>query len=181
MLRALDGFVDEDPRGQARAEAWRGQALRQLGRIEEADQALGRAIQAAKAAGDVAGVAQLRVLRQQLNASLAALHLARQEKARDRTLLDRDDLSPDEQLRKATLLLDEGRVDEARGLLETLVADDLRTRVFRLLALARCGEPGGPIREAHALADAADDQNLLTAVARAAAATGVVLVPPAFG
>lgn len=183
VLAALDGFVDPDPRGRARAAAWRAQALQKLGRIDEADRALGEAIRAAKEAGDTAGVTQLRALRAPLLASIAALETAKQQRAADRALLDRPDetLSVDERIRKATVLTEDGAVGEAAALLRGIVATDARSRVLVLLALARCEAPGPHILAAHRIADEESDMNLVTAVAHAARAAGVSLPGPAFG
>jgi hypothetical protein len=52
----------------------------------------------------------------------------------------------------------------------------LRERILAALTLARCGDGAEHwITRAHAAADAADDQNLLAAVARAARMSGVTL------
>jgi hypothetical protein len=55
------------------------------------------------------------------------------------------------------------------------LADSPRDRVLAALTLARCETPEAWVTRAHEVADASDDQNLLTAVAKAAKASGVVL------
>lgn len=182
-LAVLDGYNDPDPRGRARAAAWRAQAFQQLGRLDEADRALAEAIRAAKEAGDTEGVTQLRALRQPLLASLAALELAKQQRAADRDLLDRPDLelSIDERIRKATVLTEAGDRCTAAELLHGIVATDARSKVLVLLALARCEPPEPHILAAHAIADAESDMNLVTAVAHAARAAKVSLPSPEFG
>ncbi|MBM4369113.1 MAG: hypothetical protein FJ102_23065 [Deltaproteobacteria bacterium] len=60
-------------------------------------------------------------------------------------------------------------------------ATDPRAQVLAHLALARFTRDPAEVHAAHAVADLADDQNLLTAVAQAARALGVKLRGPSFG
>ena len=200
LLQALPAELAPAQRG--RSEAWRAQALRALGRVEEADRAVVEAIRSAKAAGDVEGVRQLRELQASVVASLAAKRHADSARAADLALLDRPDAEllagvegpearADLLLRRASARIDAGRLEDALGDVqrageEALAAGVPRPRVLVLLARARLArargeEPGGHVREAHALADASDDMNLITAVAQAARATGVKLEAPRFG
>ncbi|MDP2316122.1 MAG: hypothetical protein Q8P41_24710 [Pseudomonadota bacterium] len=191
------------PALEARGAAYRAQALRELGRIDEAERAAASAVQLAKKAGDVDGVAQLRALHASILAGLAATRAAAQERARDATLAD----MPDDALiegvegaeraaalvRKAGALADAvvaghtTRRDEClavttRAIAEARVAGSAREEVLALLCAARVApDPAVPIHAAHAVADATSDQNLVTAVARAARAAGVALPLPGFG
>ena len=54
--------VPDRPALGARVAAFRAQALQALGRLDDAERAAAAAVQLAKRAGDVAGVAQLRAL-----------------------------------------------------------------------------------------------------------------------
>lgn len=180
--------------GGARAEAYRAQALRTLGRLDEADSAAAAAIALARQAGDVEGVAQLRELRASIVASLAAERVAAAERARDAglattpvaTLLAGAADGPERArrlLRRAGALADAGNLAEATRtarIARDEAEDDPRESVLALLSMARTDRAGAErwIRDAHAVADASDDMNLVTAVAHAARAAGVVLAPP---
>jgi hypothetical protein len=203
VLELLSGLPAEIPPAQrGRVEAWRAQALRALGRVEEADRAVVEAIRAAKAAGDVEGVRQLRELQASVVASLAAKRHADSARAADLALLDRTDAEllaaaegpearADLLIRRASARMDAGRLEEAgvdiqRAGEEALAAGAPRPRVLALLAQARLAraraeDPAVAVREAHAIADASDDMNLITAVAHAARSVGVKLEAPRFG
>ena len=60
------------------------------------------------------------------------------------------------------------------------LAREPREHVLAALTISRCGPAEAWIKKAHEVADRADDQNLLTAVAKAARMAGVVLdvLPP---
>lgn len=198
-LAALDGVKPTTPANQARVAAWRAQALRTLGRVDDAERAVAEAVRLAKAAGDVDGVKQLRELQASILASLAATRTAESERAKDAALADTAMLAllsgaadgaerAARLVRKAGALLDGGRRDEARRVAciavdEARAADAPRERVLALLALARIDPDHAAARilDAHAVADAANDENLVTAVAHAARAAGVRLPPPEFG
>jgi hypothetical protein len=49
------------------------------------------------------------------------------------------------------------------------------------LARARLSQDPAEVHAAHRIAEASDDQNLLTAVAHAARALGIRFAPPSFG
>jgi hypothetical protein len=187
---------------RARAEAWRAQALRALGRVQEAADAVRDAVRHARVAGDAEGVRVLRALQEGIHASLAAARVAEAGRAEDRILLDLDDAallagaSEDTErvarcIKRAQAQLDAGRLEAAEASLALgtrhASPDDLRGRVLLDLAAARLANARGNPDEvrarvlaAHALADAHDDMNLVTAVAHAARAAGIVLRPPPF-
>ena len=196
--------ADLVPELRARAEAWRAQALRGLGRVEEADRVVVLAIRLAKQAGDVDGVRELRVLQAGIVASLAHHRTAEAERAKDAALVGREDeallagAADDEErsqrlLRRGQAELDGGNTVAA--LRSFAAASDHaarsglpRPQVLALLARARAHATSvdvaaveATIHAAHALADDSDDMNLVTAVAHAARAAGVTLAPPAFG
>lgn len=181
----------------ARAAAYRAQALRELGRLEDAERAAADAVQLAKRAGDTSGVSQLRVLHASILQGVTATRLAAQEQARDAPLADTADevllaphRGPDRAaalVRKACALADAGRRDEALAAAARAGEEAHRTgtpreEVLALLCAARVADdPAASIHAAHAVADAADDMNLVTAVAKAAKAAGVTLAAPRFG
>ena len=192
------------PELRARAEAWRAQALRGLGRVEEADRAVVLAIRLAKQAGDVEGVRELRNLQTGIVASLAHHRTAEAERAKDAALVGRDDAAllagavDDEErsqrlLRRGQAELDDRNTVAALRSFEAAADHAARSglprpQVLALLARARAHDAQGDaegveasIHAAHALADASDDMNLVTAVAHAARAAGVRLAPPTFG
>lgn len=156
----------------ARANAWRAQAAMDLGRYDEATRSLRLALRQLRALGDAEGLAALAPLQQDLFARRAAV-------ASQGPL-------PDTPLGRALAAMDAG--DWARGealALEAAAAADAeadpREQVMARLALARVpGRAEAAIHEAAALADASDDRNLVTAVARAARAADVVLAPHVF-
>jgi len=67
-LGALDALADLAPADEGRRLAWRGQALRALGRPEEGARDVIAAIRVARAAGDAAAVEALRALHAELHA-----------------------------------------------------------------------------------------------------------------
>ncbi len=205
VLAALDALPETLSEGaRARAEAWRAQALRGLGRVEEADRAIVLAIRLAKQAGDVEGVRELRGLQASIVASLAHHRTAEAERAKDAALVGHDDavllhgaLDDEERsqryLRRGQAQLDVGDTDAALRSFEASLArardsGSARPQVLALLACARAHAAAGRVSEvssrildAHAIADASDDMNLVTAVAHAARAVGVRIPPPEFG
>ncbi len=181
LLEALPALTPAD---QARVHAWRGQALRALGRAEEGAREVIAAIRIAKALGDADGVAALRALHTDIAASVASLRTAEAGQRRDQALLDVDDatLDTDGRLRRAFALLNAGRHPEASALVRRVAteATELRDRVLSRLALARIEADDEALHEAHRLADEADDHNLLTAVAQTARQLGKSLRAPDF-
>ncbi len=184
-LTLLDALGELTPAEAARTHAWRGQALRALGRPAEGARAVIEALRAARAIGDADGVAALRALHGELAASAAAAEAAESGRRADAALLDaRDaDLDADKLLRKAGALHDAGRTVESSACLHLAAerASTPREAVLVRLARARLTRDPGEIHAAHALAEASNDQNLLTAVAHAARALGVRFEPPSFG
>ncbi len=197
VAAAEDVRAPDRPALEARGAAYRAQALRELGRLDEAERAAAAAVQLAKRAGDVDGVAQLRGLHASILAGVAATRAAAQERARDATLADQPDdaliagLTGAERaaalVRKAGALADAGRAEEClavttRAVAEARAAGTPREEVLALLCAARVAvDPAVPIGAAHMVADMASDMNLVTAVARAARAAGVALAQPRFG
>ena len=187
---------------RARVEAWRAQALRALGRVDEAAEAVRDAVRLARDAGDVDGVRVLRGLQDSIHASVAAARVAEAGRAEDRALLQLDDAAllagaaDDAErvsrcVKRAQAQVDAGLLDDAAGSLALAAGHaagaDLRGRVLLDLTAARLEHARGDtsavharVRAAHALADAHDDMNLVTAVAHAARAAGVVIRPPGF-
>lgn len=199
--RALTCLEGLSPTGRpgfdARVHGYRAQALDALGRLEEAEREAAAAVRIARRAQDADGVAAFRVLHQHILGGLAAVRIAAQERARDAELVGADpelalrDLEGGARagwlIRRAGALLDAGRRDEARATCqraeaEAAAAADPREQVFALLAGLRV-DPEAPLvrlARAHTIADAADDPNLITAVAKAARALGVRLPSPDF-
>ena len=197
-LSLLDGVrVPDRPGAEARAAAWRAQALDALGRLPEAERAAAEAVRLARRAGEADGVTAARGLHQRLLASLAASAVADKARLADLPLAETSDdvllgshpEGPAVLVRKANVLCDLGRPQEAvasaaRALdvLRATGGHERRDEVLALLTLARAlpEDAAARIHEAHAIADASDDMNLLTAVAKAASAAGVRLHAPSF-
>ncbi len=188
-LAALDaigeaGWAALLPPEAARAHAYRAQALRGVGRVEEAAREVIHAIRYAKTQGDTESVVALRALHTEISASVAGVRLAEAGRLADAALVSAPDTTLDAEglLRKAAALHD-GDPAEAERLtrlaLETAVSP--REVVLAHLALARLTRDESRIHAAHRVADDADDHNLLTAVAQAARALGVRFAPPSFG
>ena len=198
-LAVLDALAPTGRSGfDARLSGYRAQALEALGRLEEAERAAADAVRIARMAQDGDGLAAFRMVHQRVLGGLAAVRLGEQERVRDAVLVDQDeeagiaDLEGGARaawlLRRAGALLDAGRPDDARAACrrafgEAAAAGDPREQVFALLTELRI-DPEGPLLKlarAHAIADRADDMNLITAVAKAARALGVRLPTPEFG
>lgn len=193
-LAALEGHAP--PAGRpavgARLLAFRAQALDGLERLEEAERAAAEAVRLARRAGDDDGVQAVRALHARVLASLAARRHADAERARDLPLADTsDDVlladAPDDDtraarlVRKANVLADAGRAAEAAETARRALAlsgASPREQVMARLLLARVEDAAPHLHAAHALADTADDPNLITAVAHAARAAAVPLRPP---
>lgn len=173
------------PRDRARAHAWRAQAMRALGRAEEGAREVIAAIRLAKAEGDTDGVLALRALHAELSASVASLRTAEAGRAADRALLGADEAAMDAEtlLRKSGACADAGEAAEAERTARLALsrAATPREQVLTRLALARLTRDPALVLASHTIADAADDQNLLTAVAHAARALAVQLPRPSFG
>lgn len=196
VLAALEGFAPPDEPSAARAAAWSAQALEGLGRLEEAERQAALATRLAKKAGEAAGVEASRALHQRVLGALAAAKALAQERAADAALAELDDealvaRAEDDTgaaallLRKGNALADRGEGAAAAasaraGLSRAERAGAPRERVLLLLLLARAEPEAAPahVQAAHAVADAAGDWNLVTAVAKAARAAGVRLVAP---
>ncbi len=170
---------------RARLHAWRAQSLRALGRPREGAMELIHAIRITKMLGDSQATAELRILHADVSRSVAALDTAEAARRADALLVDTpaDALDSDTLLRKAQAHVDAG--DDVSAIhMSRLALDraaDPRAQVLAHLALARFTRDPEWVHAAHAVADAADDQNLLTAVAQAARALSVRLRGPSFG
>jgi hypothetical protein len=197
-LDAADTLRAPDrPALEARGAAYRAQALRELGRLDEAERAAAAAVQLAKRAGDTDGLTQLRALHASILAGIAATRAAAKERAGDAALADLadnvllGDLLGAERaamlVRKAGALADAGQAEAClsvieRAITEARAAASPREEVLAHLCAARVSaDPSTSVLEAHRVADATGDHNLVTAVARAARASGVVLPAPGFG
>lgn len=196
VLALLDG-VSLPPPLHGRAMAWRGQALEQLGRHEEAAAAIMEAMREARRLGDHDALEALRGVHARVRSIQAAAEHAARESARDRDWISRsevellDGATPAERvdrlLRQANALLGVSRAEEAAARLEIAVLEadqlgELRPRVLTRLCLLRLPpallpDPASVLFSAWKLADDANDANLVTAVAHAARAAG--LRPPA--
>lgn len=187
---ALDALPTvEDPArpgAMTRIHAFRAQALYELGRMADADRSVTIALRWARAEPGQPGLASVRGLQARILASLATQQVAERERRADAALVERADdalaAEPDGwalRVRKAHVLADLGRADDAARTAEPVWSQaqaPLRERILAALILARCtGDAARWIHAAHAEADAADDTNLLTAVAHAARSAGVTL------
>lgn len=164
--------ADERPALLARLLAWEAQAAAALGEGPRARQALRRARGLAQSMGDTEGDAALASLQAQLMQRLMASRPP----------------PPDEgtELGRALAAFDRGDVEGGARMaalcVELARADgDPRAQVLALLALARSPTAAaGAIEEAHRVADASGDFNLVTAVSKAARAAGLTLAPHVF-
>ncbi len=192
---ALDQLGDEagvlagdDAGVRARFHAYRAQALEGLGRLTEAERDAAEATRWAKREQGQPGVGPIRALHAAILARIGADEVARRAREADRPLADVPDASlangedgAGALVRKANVLIDLERPEEARASAHAAWTHPIaqaRDRVLALLTLARCpGDEGAAhwILAGHVVADRADDQNLMTAVAKAASAAGVRL------
>ncbi|MSP56540.1 MAG: hypothetical protein EXR69_13210 [Myxococcales bacterium] len=183
----------------ARLHAFRAQALDGLDRPVAAERAAAEAVRWAKKEPGRPGVVVIQALHARLLTAIAAAEATRRAREADAALAGRTDdhlaaepESPALLVRKANVLIDLGRLEEARvtAFRAWRLPDNTpRDQVLAALTLARCpderaGEvdasPGGStaadwVTRAHVIADRAEDQNLMTAVAKAARAAGVRL------
>lgn len=189
---------EERPGAQGRVHAFRAQALEALGRLDEAEREAAEAVRCAKRAGEEAGLAAVRALHQRVLQAIVARRTLEMERKSDQALLDLTDaeLAAREEddtrraaalVRRAGALCDAGRPAEATQTIQLALsharaAGSPREEVLALLCALRASPPSAEalILDALAVAYRADDHNLLTAVARAAAAAGVRLPAPTF-
>lgn len=174
----------QDPGLKTRAHAFRAQALEGLGRLDEAERAAALAVQSAKREPGQPGLVAVRGLHAAILAQVGAREVAKKALEADRALLDQADAAlatePNASavlVRRANALADAGRPDEARAsaTLAWELAREPREHVLAALTISRCGSAEAWIKKAHEVADRSDDQNLLTAVAKAAKMAGVAL------
>lgn len=185
------------PSDAARVASLLGQARLELDDAEGARVALETALRLARRA-DPAALPQIRLLHGRAVAALAARADLdrRRELARAVNEVSLEELlagvtDADEAIqvlvRKADAALDAGEVvagvgfaREALRQAELRVEQAPRGAVLARLCLARAETPELHVRAAAAVADASDDSNLVTAVAHAARAAGIVLDPHVF-
>lgn len=171
-------FSAENKPLRARVLAWLGQAEMFSGNYKAAGAAIRQSITLATELGDHEGVNQLKAL-------LAQNTMRRQAAAGIVAPPPPIDL-PDTPVLRANAMI--GMGDHLTG--EALARDarerarsagDRREEVMALLALARIpSRASEAILEAAQVADASDDMNLVTAVAKAAKAAGVEIPPKVF-
>lgn len=178
------------PRLVARALAWRAQALMGQNAFEAARAAILEALRLARAGGEVDALPALRELHGQIAGSLAAMEEAQRRRAADKALLEMSeaeilgqgdaDQVADLLTRQAMVLWEEGQGDLARQRIAQAVqmGQSPRARVLAGLGWARMEDPAQHLLAAWEVADAADDTNLIAAVAQAARTAGVTLPGP---
>lgn len=184
------------PPVRARVLGLNAQALLMLGRLDQSKMAVREALRAARALGDARGLQQLRGLNGQIYAALAQHAEQRRLRDEERAEMGRSleallgDANDDAAramvfIRRASFRADEGDeagalADAEEGLRRAREAGGTREKVLGLLCLARVAREraGSLIREAHQVADAAEEAQLIFAIARAARAEGVDLSPP---
>lgn len=200
LAEALKAELSEAAR--ARVLGLHAQALLALGQAEAAKLQVREAMRLARALGDDAGLTQLRRLNGEVYARLAEDsaqdRLRRQEAealARPLEALLAEAETPADRaavyLRKCNQLMDAGEPERARPLAEQglALADAIegavKEQVLARLSLARveaAPEARRALYEAALdIADAADEANLVTAVAQAAEADGLPFGPRVFG
>lgn len=171
---ALAPLIDDRPSLLARHAAWTAQAHMLRSEHDLARGMLKKAIALAEASGDIDAVPALRKLSTEIFQAKAAAAAAQASPL------------PDTLLGKALAAIDQGDFQAGADLAMAARAaakssDDAREEVLSLLALARIpGRCEAAIKDAHAVADASSDKNLVTAVARAARAAGVPLPKQVF-
>jgi hypothetical protein len=166
---ALAPLVDDRPALAARHAAWTAQAHLLRGDMVLASTEIKRAIALAQGAGELDAVPALRQLETRVTQASA-------------TPLPKPNLPlPDTTLGHACKALDAGEFAEGARLAraartQAQAAGDFREEVLALLALARVpGQEDSAIRAAYRAADASDDRNLITAVAKAAKVASIAL------
>jgi hypothetical protein len=198
-LPALEAALEDPqtpPEVAARVMGLRAQALLMLERLNDAKLQCRDALRAARTLNDTRGLQQLRGLNGQIYAALA--HAAEQRRLHDeeraamgRSLEELLGEATDDAaramvyIRRASFLADEGddvqaRASATEGLRRAETAGGVRERVLALLCMARVDRHQAErcIRAAHAVADEAEEAQLIAAIARAARAEGVDLFSP---
>lgn len=183
-LAELNAIVVGSPADQARVHAWKGQALRSLGRPAEGLFELIQAIRITKQAGDSDALPGLREIHADIARSMASLQLAQAAKQQDADILAKanDNLDADGLIRKAQAAIEQDMKHDAIHLshLALTRTQEPRHQVLALLVLSRC-DSVDHLHEAHRIADDANDENLVAAVAQTAKLLGVRLRRPSFG
>ena len=169
LSEALSPLIGDRPALQARHAAWTAQAYQIRGDLKKAAETIRQAIKLAQIAGDTDAIPALKTLKAAIVTGKVA-----QQNAADLPL-------PDTQLGQAVAAIDAGDIETGLSLarqarIEAQALGNARDEVFSLLALARVqGQEDSAIRTAFTVADASNDKNLVTAVARAAKAANVAL------
>lgn len=181
------------PPVRARVMGLRAQALLMLARPQEARDQVREALKLTRSLGDARGLEQLRGLNGQIYGALA--HEAEQSRLRNEeraemALTDEELLAkaPDEAgramvfVRRASFLADEGADEESlaaakEGLRRAQEHGGPREKVLALLAIARIerAQARSLLQRAHAVADEAEEAQLIAAIARAARSEGIEL------
>jgi len=169
LSKSLEPLIGDRPSLRARHAAWTAQAHQIQGDLALASTAIRQALSLAQAAGETDAIPALK----QLKAAIVTGKVA-QQNAAEMPL-------PDTLLGRAVSAINSGDTQEGARLarkarIEAQSMGNSRDEIFALLALARIkGQEDSAIRAAHDIADASEDKNLVTAVARAAKAAGVPL------
>ena len=185
LERVLEGPLTEGQRGPALG--MYAQALLELGRLDEAKDAVRQAMRVAKGLGDSRGLAQLRALNGRVYGELAARQDRQRVELEEAQALERplaellaeaadDRARADVHLRKANARIDRGEDGAAlarAGLELARSAGAVREQVLCMLCLARVEDTEGWLRQAHTLADDAEEPQLVAAIAKAARTAGV--------
>ncbi len=180
----------------ARACSLLAQALLESGEPGSARRPLQQALEHLEALGDTEGQAAVKALQQRVGEAISEHFQAAARRRELRALADRpvEDVlqgvsDPIRRaallVRKATAALEVQRLADAATLAEAArdqaaSVGDVRHQVLAGLALARArpAEAARHLEAARAVADAADEANLVGAVAQAAAELGIDLTPP---
>jgi len=181
------------PEIRARVMGLRAQALLMTGELEQAKVQVREALKAVRQLGDTRGLEQLRGLNGQIYAALAqAAQQARlHDEERAAMALSLEELlaqAPNDAaramvfVRRSTFLADEGDDEAAleaalEGLRRSRSSGGPREKVLALLALARLQRHRAEalLKEAHRVADDAEEAQLIAAIARAARSEGIGL------
>jgi hypothetical protein len=174
LCHSLESALGDQPQLRARLAAWTAQAHLLRGELAQAKTMINNAIALATIAGEPEAISALRGLKADIIRGKAAGASATPVPL------------PDTLLGQACTALDDGRQKEGLHLarqarIEAQSMGNARDEVLSLLALARIpGQEDSAIRAAHEVADASNDKNLVTAVARAGKAANVPLLNKVF-
>jgi hypothetical protein len=192
-LAALEITSELPPGSQGRLWAWKATALEELQAFTEARAAAMQAIRLAKQAEETDALPSLRALYDRISASMLRLEAVQAEALKDLALTGEtpenliQGQSPEEAaerlLRQAAAFLASGNREAAEHSAKLAIAlrPPPRPAVMARLFLARlASDPEALVLDAWKIADAADDQGLITAAAQAAKLHRVVIPTPVF-